>query len=229
MVRQATETAVSASISTPVLPRTRTVAETRRPGSASSGSISTATLVSSSGWQSGISSCAFLAAIMPAMRAVASTSPFLALPAWMAANVPACIRTDPSATATRSVSAFAPTSTMCASPELPIWVSRPAMISDGGAHPRRATLQQGPRRGLHVGLAHQAFADEEGGDAGAGEALAVVMGEDAAFADQQPVVGHLLRQFLGGLQRRLEGAQVAVVDADQRRGEPQCTLQLGRV
>ena len=31
------------------------------------------------GWQSGISSCVFLAAMMPAMRAVASTSPFLAV------------------------------------------------------------------------------------------------------------------------------------------------------
>ena len=67
MVRQATETAVSASISTPVWPVTLTVACTTKPGSACSGSMSTATLVIGSGWQSGISSCVRLAAMMPAM------------------------------------------------------------------------------------------------------------------------------------------------------------------
>src|ERR1043165_3228842 len=40
-VRQATETAVSASISTPVTPWQRASAATRRPGKASSGSIVT--------------------------------------------------------------------------------------------------------------------------------------------------------------------------------------------
>ena len=42
--------------------------------------MSTATLVSASGWQSGISSCVRFAAMMPATRAAPSTSPFLALP-----------------------------------------------------------------------------------------------------------------------------------------------------
>ena len=53
-VRQATETAVSASISTPVTATVLTSAVTRKPGSASSGSIVTAALVSGKGWQSGI-------------------------------------------------------------------------------------------------------------------------------------------------------------------------------
>ena len=42
--------------------------------------MSTSTLVIGSGWQSGMSSCVRLAAMMPAMRAAPSTSPFLALP-----------------------------------------------------------------------------------------------------------------------------------------------------
>ena len=61
------------------------------------------------------------------------------------------------------------------------------------------------------------------------QAPAVVMGEDAAFADQQPVGRHQRRQPLGGLEADLEGAQVAVVDADQRRGEFQRPLGLGLV
>src|SRR5258707_265205 len=77
-VRQATDTAVSASISTPVCPVTLTVARTASPSRSAVMSIST--LLMASGWQSGISSWVFLAAMMPAMRAAPSTSPFLALP-----------------------------------------------------------------------------------------------------------------------------------------------------
>ena len=36
------------------------------------------------------------------------------------------------------------------------------------------------------------------------QAQAIVMGEDAAFADQQPVVRHQLRQPLRGLEAGLE-------------------------
>ena len=80
--------------------------------------MSTAILESASGWQSGISSCVRFAAMMPAMRAAPSTSPFLALPSSTRSSVFAVITTRPSATATRSVAAFADTSTMRASPPL---------------------------------------------------------------------------------------------------------------
>ena len=80
MVRQATETAVSASISTPVRPVVRTSAVTARPGSDSSGSTLTATAVSGSGWQSGMRSPVRFAAIVPASSAIRATSPFAAPP-----------------------------------------------------------------------------------------------------------------------------------------------------
>ena len=49
--------------------------------------MSTVTFDSASGWQSGISSEVRLAAMMPAMRAVPSTSPFLALPETIRSSV----------------------------------------------------------------------------------------------------------------------------------------------
>ena len=75
-----------------------------------------------SGWQSGISSCVFLAAMMPAMRAAASTSPFLASPVSISASVAGAMATKPSARAVR-VAALSDTSTMRASPLSLRWVS----------------------------------------------------------------------------------------------------------
>src|SRR5215472_9090124 len=57
MVRQATATAVKASISTPVRPVTLTRARTLRPGSSGSGAISTVMFETGRGWHSGINSC----------------------------------------------------------------------------------------------------------------------------------------------------------------------------
>ena len=109
-------TAVNASISTPVTPEVLTVAVTRTPGSAGSATRSTATLVKGNGWQSGIRSAVFLAAMMPARRATPRTSPFLARPSTMNANVSALISTSPSATAIRAVTTLPPTSTIWAWP-----------------------------------------------------------------------------------------------------------------
>ena len=86
-------TAVSASISTPVRPATFTRAVTLIPGSLASGMASTSTCVSSSGWHKGINSCVRLAAMMPAMRAAPSTSPFFALPSRTIASVAGSIST----------------------------------------------------------------------------------------------------------------------------------------
>ena len=77
------------------------------------GSISTATLVRPSGWQSGISSWVRLAAMMPAMRAVPMTSPFLASPARIASSVSGAMITAPSATARRVGDRLAPRRRPC--------------------------------------------------------------------------------------------------------------------
>src|SRR5215510_1213281 len=206
MVRQAIDTAVSASISTPVCPVTLAVARTIRPGKVSSGSMSTAILESASGWQSGMSSLVFLPAMMPAMRAAPSTSPFLASPLSTKSSVAGVITTRPSAIAMRSVAGFADTSTMRASPLWPRWVSLPAMglLRCTGKSLRAA--EQGARRGLHVGLPHQALADQEGAHADAHKCIEIGGREDPAFRYGDAARRDTRRKPLGGRQRGLEGA-----------------------
>ena len=53
--------------------------------------------------------------------------------------------------------------------------------------------------------------------------------EDAAFGDHQPAGRNARQQVERGRERHVEGAQVAVVDADERRREPQRALELGGV
>src|SRR5689334_6320888 len=228
MVRQATETAVRASISTPVGPVTFTLARTRQPGNFASGSMSSVTFDSASGWQSGISSDVRLAAMMPAMRAVPSTSPFLALPDTISSSVALVMRTRPSATASRSVAGLAETSTIRASPEAPIWVrAGPGLVDlalvglafaglramSARARGARSALarEQRARGGRDVGLPHQALADQEGRHADALEAGEIGGREDAALADHQPVRRDQRRQRFAGRERGLERAQIAVV------------------
>ena len=92
-------------------------------------------LVSMSGWHKGISELVFFAAMMPAMRAVAKTSPLGILPPVMAASVSGCMKMRASAEAMRRVSLFADTSTMCASPFSFRWVSpSTAMLASYLAH-----------------------------------------------------------------------------------------------
>src|SRR5659263_214754 len=126
MVSSATCTAVSASISTPVAPTVSTVAvqDTLLAPVALAliASKSIAIRVSASAWQRGISSLVFLAAMMPAMRAMPSTSPFLALPDSMIASVAACISMRPPAIPMRWVAALLATSTMWAWPWASKWV-----------------------------------------------------------------------------------------------------------
>ena len=86
-------------------------------------SASTSTKVSGSGCASGISSSVRLAAWMPAIRAVPSTSPFGASPRATIAAVSGLMRTTARARARRSLSAFPPTSTMRARPALSRWLS----------------------------------------------------------------------------------------------------------
>ena len=60
-------------------------------------------------------------------------------------------------------------------------------------------------------------------------AQAVVVAEDAALADQEAVRRNQRGQPLGGFETGLEGAQIAVVDADQPRAQFQRALGLGLV
>ncbi len=62
-------------------------------------------------------------------------------------------------------------------------------------------------------------------DAGIAHQRDVLRAEDATLGDQQAVTRHRLLHVQRGLQRHLEGAQVAVVDADHRRRHLQRALQ----
>ena len=121
-VRHATLAAVRASISIPVFPVTPHVHSTWTPtrpstrSPANTGSHSTLALVMLRGWHIGIRSLVRFAAITPATRAQAKTSPFFAVPPAIMSSVSGCMAMNPSATATRSVSAFCETSTMRTSP-----------------------------------------------------------------------------------------------------------------
>src|SRR5438093_902113 len=76
-----------------------------------------------SGWHSGIHSNVRFAAWIPASRATPSTSPLPIEPARTAAAVAGAIAILPLAIAVRTVSGFAPTSTMWAAPLSSKWVS----------------------------------------------------------------------------------------------------------
>src|SRR5215831_2690776 len=227
MVRQATATAVSASISTPVGPVTLTLARTLKPGSLRSGSMSTAMFETGRGWQSGTNSCVRFAAMMPAMRAAPSTSPFFALPARTRSRVFAPITTRPSAMAFRSLGVFADTSTMRASPPRPRWLSLDAraIASLRGADPALFANER-TRRGLDVVFAHEAFADEQSRNADRSQVLEIGGRKDSALAHDNAAGRDPRRQALAGGERRLEGLEVAIVDADQPRAQAQCPFEL---
>ena len=127
-VRPATAAEMSASISTPVWPTTRTRALTRMPPSTKS--KSTLTLESGSGWHSGMRSGVRLAAMMPATRATCRASPF-AVPSRTALMVSADMRTRHSAVASRTVASLSATSTMRAAPLSSRCVSRREVRATG--------------------------------------------------------------------------------------------------
>ena len=76
--------------------------------------------------------------MMPAMRAMPSTSPFLALPDSISASVAGSISMRPLATATRWVAGLAPTSTMWAWPWASKWVRGLGGVFMGNGGERRA-------------------------------------------------------------------------------------------
>ena len=100
--------ATSASISTPVRAVARTTTSTSTASAAKP--IATSTLSSGSGWQSGTMSLVRLAAMIAAIRAVATASPFSNSPAWMRRIVSGLAASRAEARAVRSVTGLPPTS-----------------------------------------------------------------------------------------------------------------------
>src|SRR5262245_31119685 len=187
--------------------------------------MSISTLLTASGWHNGISSWVFLAAMMPAMRATPSTSPFLALPERTRSSVAALMRTKPAATATRSVAGFSDTSTMRAAPPRSIWV-RFFAIASARRRGRRvagrivahlAAPDERPRRRRNLGLPYQAFADQERGDAGRRKPCNIRGREDAAFAHDHAIARHHGGETFGDVERGDEGLEVAVIDTEKPR------------
>ena len=120
----ATETAVRASISTPVRSTARTVAAIDTPSSVTARSTSTpwTPITCASGSSSGVR----FAAAMPATLATARTSPLGTSPPRRAATTDGGHRTRPSAVALRAVTCLPLTSTIRACPAASRWVnSRP--------------------------------------------------------------------------------------------------------
>src|SRR5262249_41216746 len=159
--------------------------------------------------------------------AAPSTSPFFALPARTRSRVFAPITTRPSAMALRSLGVFADTSTMRASPPRPRWLSLDAraIASLRGADPALLANER-TRRGLDVAFAHEAFADEQSRNADRSQVLEIGGRKDSALAHDNAAGRDPRRQALAGGERRLEGLEVAVVDADQPRAQAQCPFEL---
>lgn len=114
MVIRVVWVACSASISTPVLPVVS--ARTRQCTVCSCAFSSMSICDRAKGWHKGISSAVFFAAMMPAILAIPSTSPFLWVPARICSRVVFCIRMYPSAIAMRWVFSLLLISTMWACP-----------------------------------------------------------------------------------------------------------------
>ena len=114
-VSAATEAAVNASISMPVLCVQRSV-ETMRTSVSEIGVISISMPSMGSGWHIGMSSQVRFAAIIPAIRAQANTSPLGISPDKIRDRVWGCMDTTACAEAERRVTSFSPTSTIRAAP-----------------------------------------------------------------------------------------------------------------
>ncbi len=129
---------------------------------------STATEVKASGWHNGISSAVRFAAMIPARRATASTSPLPISPAWIRARVSGFITTRAPAMATRSVSALSETSTIWARPSRSVW----RQVGEA---------QEAARRRRDIARSHQRLADQKTARAGGSEPVEIGGIVDAAF------------------------------------------------
>src|SRR6516164_2230662 len=71
------------------------------------------------------------------------------------------------------------------------------------------------RRGLDIAFAHEAFTDEEGRNAHGHQVGEVGGRKNCTLANDDAAGRHPWRQASAGGERRLEGLEVAVIDADQ--------------
>ena len=160
-----------------------------------------------------MSSCVRLAAMMPAIRAAASTSPFGALPSMTSASVAGRIVTSPGGGLAR-VTALSETSTIRARPSSSRWVSRDlAMLTPSDALaglPRIARVAASTSRcRIRLSPIRKALIPARASRArSAGVPIPL---------SAMPIAprGTHRRQPLGGLEPRLEGPEIAIVDADQ--------------
>src|SRR3990167_8967968 len=91
----------------------------------------------------------------------------------------------------------------------------------------RPTQRQFPDLGGDVRRPHQALADQHGVDAGGDDAPHVGGGEEPALAHHDRPRRDQRRQLERGLEARLEGGEVAVVDADHRAARGERRVELG--
>ena len=175
-----------------------------------------------------MSSWVRFAAMMPARRAVPSTSPFFALPLRTRSSVFAASRRGLRRWRSRSVADFAETSTMWASPREPKWVSFFA---------RRATVFTGPMRARVCASAMRASPRQHLSRASGfrrpgrpkcrpwpsrARSSGVKMPLSPTMMRSS---GHEARQPLDCGKRGLEGFEIAVVDAEQPRFQTQRARQ----
>ncbi len=195
------DTAVSASISTPVWPPVLTVASIAMPGRAGSGVRSTATLVSGSGWQSGIRSAVRFARHDPGQprhgQHVALLRPALGIRASVSARHHAPRRAPPRsgrspACPTHRPYAHGPPRR---NGQPARRITRPPCAVSGLARIARVAA-------VDIRLPHQAFADQEAARTVAGQVGQVGRRVQPAFGDDQPVLGHAARQRRGWCRAR---------------------------
>src|SRR5436190_10325229 len=163
-------------------------------------------------------SAVFLAAMMPASCATASTSPLAAFLVAISLSVAGCMMTLARAVAIRSVMSLSPTSTMRALPRSSKWVR--SLMS------RRLLDQDLAHRRLDVRLAHEALADQEGLGADPGHAREIGRRAEPALGDHDAVLRHPGCELLGCREVDRQRLEVAVVDADQVAVDRQRALEL---
>ena len=161
---------------------------------------------------------------MPARRATPSTSPFFAPPCSTRSRVSGDIfHETPRQRPPAPSSAFSDTSTMWAWPSASKWVSAIRPPSGRGLRGSRRS------RARDVGLAHEVLADEKAPRTMGREVRKVGGAGEAAFGDEEAAFRHAACKRPRGVEGRLEGLQVAVVDADERGGKVQRPVEFGGV
>src|SRR6266571_2316383 len=249
MVRAATATACSASISAPVWAWVRTRASIRNPSRRDW--RSTSTWVRGRGWHRGMASAVRLAARMPARRATSATPPFSSFPDRTRRMAAAEMRIRPRATASRAVTAFPVTSTMRARPWRSRWLragrgERAALALRGRSALDRSAIPleeiaEEDRGGPLAGLGREAigFEDDQRVGSGVGHEIGGAQGGQGPRHHAPPLEAHAggkVGLAAGAVLERLEqldldrgpGDRLRSLHAEQGRAHEQVEGDLGR-